>query len=68
MTAATRVVVSDPPGEPTSITLYAADDEQPIASIAIGPHMAVQVASDLLRSALRRFGRPLIDDPSTWPF
>jgi hypothetical protein len=52
-----RAVVSDPAGYPTVLTLYAADDDEPVASIALGPHLAVQLAAELLRSAGRRFGR-----------
>ena len=51
-----RGVVSDPPGSPTTLTLYAAD--QALAELQLGPAEAVALASDLLLAARRRYGRP----------
>jgi hypothetical protein len=53
---ATRAVVADPPGEPTTLTLYT--DDGAVASITLGPADAVGIASDLL-SAARRPGAVL---------
>jgi len=52
---ATSAVVADPPGEPTTLTLYAEDSA--LASITLGPAECVALASDLLNAARRRFGR-----------
>jgi hypothetical protein len=56
MTAATRAIITDPPGEPSTLTLYRDDDA--LAAIPLGPADAVRLASDLLLAARRRFGRP----------
>jgi hypothetical protein len=53
---ATRAVVADAPGEPTTLTLY--DESGGLAVIVLGPADAVRIASDLLNAARRRFGRP----------
>jgi len=37
VTAATRIVVTEPPGEPTAVALYADGIDEPLASIALGP-------------------------------
>jgi hypothetical protein len=54
--SATRAVVTDSPGEPTTLTLYAEDIA--LAAVVLGPADAVWVASDLLNAARRRLGRP----------
>ena len=56
MPVAGRGVVSDPPGGTTTLTLYAAD--QTLAELQLGPSEAIALASDLLLSARRRYGRP----------
>jgi hypothetical protein len=53
MTAATRLTVFEPPGEP--IRLMLSDDGRTMG-IGRGPADAVRVAFDLLNAALRRFG------------
>ena len=45
-----RAVVSDPPGAPSMLTLYTAD--QALAELQLGPAEAVALA------ARRRYGRP----------
>jgi hypothetical protein len=57
MTAAVRAVVTDPPGEPTTLALYVEGTEEAAATIILGPAQCVALASDLLNSARRRFGR-----------
>jgi hypothetical protein len=52
---ATRAVVTDPPGEPTILTLYGEDGA--LAAIPLGPADAIALASDLLNAARRRMGR-----------
>jgi hypothetical protein len=52
---ATRAVVADPPGEPTTLTLY--NEDGGLASIMLGPAECIALASDLLNAARRRFGR-----------
>ncbi len=52
-----RAVISDPPGSPSMLTLYSAD--QALAELQLAPAEAVALASDLLLSARRRYGRPL---------
>jgi ethanolamine utilization microcompartment shell protein EutS len=52
---ATRAVVADPPGQPTTLTLY--DDAGALGAIILGPGDAVALASDLLLTARLRFGR-----------
>jgi len=56
-TAAYRVVVTDPPGEPTTLTLFAGDPDVPPLAMVLGSADCVRVASDLLKSAVRRLGR-----------
>jgi hypothetical protein len=58
---ATRAVVSDPPGEPTSIALY--DDAGALASAQLDPATCVDVASDLLNAARIRLGRGAAAEP-----
>jgi hypothetical protein len=41
---ARRAVVADPPGQPTTLTLY--DDEGALATIELGPADAICIASD----------------------
>jgi hypothetical protein len=53
---ATRAIVADPPGEPTTLTIY--DEDGGLASIVLGPAECIALASDLLNAARRRFGRP----------
>ena len=50
-----RAVVSDPPGAPSMLTLYAGD--QVLAALELAPSEAVALASDLLLAARRRCGR-----------
>ena len=57
MPVAGRAVVSDPPGAPSILTLYTGD--QALAELQLGPAEAVALASDLLLSARRRYGRPV---------
>ncbi len=52
-----RAVVSDPPGSPSMLTLYSAG--QALATLELAPAEAVVLASDLLLSARRRYGRPV---------
>ncbi len=51
-----RAVVSDPPGAPSMLTMYAGD--QALASLELAPSECVALASDLLLAARRRYGRP----------
>ncbi len=51
-----RAVVSDPPGAPSMLTLYTGDHA--LAELQLAPAEAVALASDLLLSARRRYGRP----------
>ena len=51
---ASRAIVAD--ADVTALTLYRDDDA--LAAIPLGPAEAVRLASDLLLSARRRFGRP----------
>src|SRR5262245_1633924 len=60
-TRATRAVVSDPPGQPATLTLYG--DSGALGSIALGPADAVALASDLLLTARARLGQ-LGDGPA----
>ena len=55
MLGAGRAVVSDPPGAPSMLTLYAGD--QALAELQLAPAEAVALASDLLLAARRRYGR-----------
>lgn len=55
-TIATRAVVSDPPGQPATLTFY--DDDGPLGSIVLGPAECLALASDLLLAARVRYGRP----------
>ena len=48
--------VLDPPGEPTTLVLYDAEGE--LVRLILGPADAMALASDLLRSARARMGRP----------
>ena len=50
-----RAVVSDPPGPPSMLTLYAGD--QDLAALESAPTEAVALASDLLLAVHRRYGR-----------
>ena len=50
-----RAVVSDPPGPPSMLALYAGD--QDLAALELAPSEAVTLASDLLLAAHRRYGR-----------
>jgi hypothetical protein len=50
---ATRAVVADRPGEPTTLALY--NDDGGLASIVLGPTECITLASDLLNAARRRF-------------
>lgn len=54
---ATRAVVADPPGEPTTVTLLG--ESGALAILALGPAECIALASDLLNAARRRLGRPL---------
>ncbi len=51
-----RAVVTDPPGAPSTLTMYAGD--QALAALELAPSEAVALASDLLVAARRRYGRP----------
>ncbi len=51
-----RAAVADPDGGPAVLTMYAGD--QAIAALELAPAEMVALASDLLLSARRRFGRP----------
>ncbi len=51
-----RAEISDPPGEAMTLTLFAG--EKALAELQIGPAEAIALASDLLLSARRRYGRP----------
>jgi hypothetical protein len=53
----TRAIVSDPPGQPATLTLY--DSDGAIGSIVLGPADAVALASDLLLTARAGLGRLL---------
>lgn len=53
--AATRAVVTDPPGEPTRLALYR--DDVLLASVQLDPASAVGIAGDLLEAARLRLGR-----------
>jgi hypothetical protein len=53
--AATRAVVTDPPGEPTTVTLYG--DDGALASVVLDPATCVGLAADLLGAARIRLGR-----------
>jgi hypothetical protein len=50
-----RVVVADPPGQPTTLTVCAVDGA--VAAIGLGPSELVALAHDLLTAARRRYGR-----------
>ena len=50
-----RAVISDPPGSPSMLTLFTGDEA--LAEMQLGPAEAVSLASDLLLSARRRYGR-----------
>ncbi len=50
-----RAVVVDPGGDPAVLTKYAGDDA--LATPELAPAEAVALASDLLLSARRRYGR-----------
>lgn len=50
-----RAVISDPPGSPSMLTLYTGDEA--LAEMQLGPAEVVSLASDLLLSARRRYGR-----------
>ncbi len=53
-----RCIVSDPPGLPTTLTLYR--DDIGLASIALDPATCVGLAADLLAAARARLGRPAV--------
>lgn len=53
--SATRAVVADPPGEPTTLTMH--DESGAIATLTLGPAECIALASDLLNAARRRIGR-----------
>jgi hypothetical protein len=57
MLSAARTIVSVPPGQPTTLTLYYRDGA--LGSIVLGPADAVALASDLLLTARARLGRLL---------
>ena len=50
-----RVVVADPPGEPTTLTIYS--DAGALASVQLDPASAIGLAGDLIEAARVRFGR-----------
>ncbi len=50
-----RVVVADPPGEPTTLTIYS--DGGALASVQLDPASAVGLAGDLIEAARVRLGR-----------
>lgn len=50
-----RVVVADPPGEATTLTIYA--DVGALASVQLDPASAVGLAGDLIEAARVRLGR-----------
>ena len=50
-----RAVVADAGGGPAVLTLYSSDDA--LAGLELAPAEAVALASDLLLSARRRYGR-----------
>ncbi len=52
-----RAAISDPPGAMSMLTLYTGD--QALATLELAPAEAVALASDLLLSARRRYGRPV---------
>ncbi len=52
-----RAAISDPPGAPSMLTLYSADEA--LAELQLAPAEALALASDLLLSARRRCGRPM---------
>lgn len=52
-----RAVVVDVPGRGIVLALY--NGETCVAELAIGPHMALDIGSELLLAARRRFGRDL---------
>lgn len=54
-TKATRLVVSDPPGEPSRITLYR--DGDVLAFVELDPATAIGTAGDLIEAARIRRGR-----------
>jgi hypothetical protein len=58
---ATHVVVSDPPGDPTTLTIY---NETSALAIHLGPSECVALASDLLLAARIRYGRPTAGESS----
>ncbi len=59
---ATRAVITDPPGEPTTLTLYAAGGA--VAFVHLDPATAVGLAGDLIEAARVRLGRGRAPDSS----
>lgn len=53
---ASRAIVADCPGAPTTLSLY--DSAGPLGTIQLGPAECVALASDLLLAARLRYGRP----------
>lgn len=58
-TQATRLVVSDPPGSPSRVTLYR--DGDALAYVELDPASAIGAAGDLIEAARVRLGRARSD-------